>query len=258
LVRNSYLGEDRLDCAERFRSSAEFSELLALLGDCVRGGAILDLGAGTGIASYAFACSGARVVYALEPDPSDVVGRGAIRRVSAGRPIELLESHGEMIPLPSEEVDLVYARQVLHHVNDLPQVLSQCARVLKTGGVFFACREHVVSDDRELREFLEGHPVHRLAGGEGAYPLDTYIGAIRSAGLTLDRVLGPWDSLINAFPSVKTATELEKMPSALLKSRFGMAGGMLAHFPGVKRFTWGRIKRYRQPGRLYSFLATKA
>lgn len=259
LIRDAYLGEDVQEAAARFLASAEFAEARALLGDSFHGGKVLDLGAGVGIASYAFAQSGAKVVYALEPDSSEVVGRGAIRRLqNAATPIELLEAFGEEIPLPDNELDVVYTRQVLHHTRDPGQVLRECARVLKSGGKFLACREHVVESEDELKTFLEQHPIHRLAGGEHAFPLDAYLSAIRSAGLRVEKILGPWDSLINAFPEVRTTDELERFPQKILAGRFGHAVGAAAVFlPGVKNFIWKRVKSQTPPGRMYSFLASK-
>ena len=80
LVRDSYLDRDVLAAGKRFVDSAEFAEVRQRLGDHWRNGIVVDLGAGTGIASYAFAQSGAQKVYAVEPDPSEEVGRGAIMR----------------------------------------------------------------------------------------------------------------------------------------------------------------------------------
>ncbi len=111
---------------------------------------VLDLGAGTGIASTAFAEAGADQVFALEPDESDVVGLGCLRTLIGSRPISALCSFGDSIPLASASIDLVYCRQVLHHIEDLPRTMAECARVLRPGGLFLAVREHVVDDDLQL------------------------------------------------------------------------------------------------------------
>lgn len=256
LIRDAYLGEDNLESARRFLDSGEFRALRSLIGARVRGGAVLDLGAGNGIASYCFIHSGAKLVYALEPDPDDDIGRGAARRLCTGLQVEVVEGVGEAIPLPDKRVDIVYARQVLHHTRDLERVLRECARVLKPGGFFLACREHVVDDSEQLRIFLEQHPVHRLTGTENAFTLDTYVGAILASGLTFDRALGPWDSVINAFPAVRTQAELEALPRRRLERRLGYFGGLASFVPGIRRMLWARINT-PTPGRLYSFLASK-
>jgi SAM-dependent methyltransferase len=257
LIRDSYLGEDVRESAERFRASAEFADVKGLLGAHIRESKILDLGAGTGIASYALARSGAKIVYALEPDESSQIGRGAINRLGLNLPIKVLNAFGEEIPLPDAEVDIVYARQVLHHAQDLAQVLRECARVLKSGGLFLACREHVIEDEDELKTFLSEHPVHRLAGGENAFPLATYLSAIERAGLKTERIMGPWDTVINAFPEVRTKAELERIPEKVLAHRLGKAGALASHLPGLKSLVWRRVKRSTPPGRMYSFLAVK-
>jgi SAM-dependent methyltransferase len=259
LVRDSYLGLDVLESGERFVASAEFAAVKELLAGRICGATVLDLGAGVGIGSYAMAKSGARLVYALEPDPSNEIGRGAIRHLNAELPVRLVGALGENIPLPDAEVDIVYVRQVLHHSRDLSRLIGECARVLKHGGIFLACREHVVDDDHQLKLFLQNHPVHRLAGGEAAFPLDGYLEAVRQAGLELVRAFGPYDTVINAFPEVRSRRELDDLPRLRLTRRLGWIGFAGSFLPGVRWMLWKRIKRQvgQVPGRMYSFLATK-
>lgn len=256
LIRDSYLEADTHACAERFRQLGEFREVQRLLGS-LSTGVILDLGAGTGIASYAFSTSGARLVYALEPNHSDIVGSGAIRRLTQGMTVEPIEACGEKIPLPDSHVDVVYSRQVLHHTQNLNQVLRECARVLKPGGIFLACREHVVDNELQLRAFRQQHPFNQLVGGEQAFPLDAYLDAIRLAGLQLQNVFGPWDTVINAFPGVKEQTELSHYPQQLLAQRLGRLGAWAGTLPMVRSLVWKWLKR-PVPGRLYTFLAGKS
>ncbi len=119
LVRDAYLGRDVAASAERFYRSIEFAELLHLLGSAVHNATVVDLGAGTGIASYAFLKSDARHVYAIEPDPSDEVGRGAIQRLSRDPTLEIIDAFADKLPLPDDSIDIFYCRQVLHHIPDL-------------------------------------------------------------------------------------------------------------------------------------------
>ena len=148
LIRDSYLGPDTREASSRFEHSAEFEETIDVVGG-FEGREVLDLGAGTGIASLAIANAGAARVYALDPDPSPIVGRGVIASLGDDR-IEILDGIGEAIPMPDESADVVYGRQVLHHTQDLDAVAREAIRVLRPGGMFFCCREHVVADEAEL------------------------------------------------------------------------------------------------------------
>ena len=253
LVRDAYLGRDVDDSCRRFLTSGEFTEVRRILGRRIEGANVLDVGAGTGISSAAFCAAGAARVVALEPDPSDEVGRGAMARLRERR-FETIDGVGESLPLPDASIDIVYCRQMLHHAQDLDQVLRECARVLRPNGIFFACREHVVDNDQQLREFLAAHPVNRMAGGENAYALAAYLQAIRRAGLVVHRVLRPLDSVINAFPTVSTQRELDDLPAMKLAGRFGLLGRAASHLPGVTRLVRARLDK-PIPGRMYSFLA---
>jgi SAM-dependent methyltransferase len=255
LLRDSYIDPDPLTCARAFHASEEFAGVARLLGAALPGAAVLDLGSGTGVAAYAFARAGASWVCALEPDPSAVVGYGAIRTACAGLPVQVASGYGEALPFAGGSFDVVYARQVLHHALDLAGLLRECARVLKPGGTFLACREHVVDDDDQLRRFLAGHPIHQLCGGENAHPLPRYLGAVRGAGLEIVEVLGPYDSIINAFPNVPTAEALAGYSAKRLSRRLGALGAWLARFEAVDR--WVRRRHSRSPGRLYAVLARR-
>ena len=179
LLRDSYLDADVQAAALRFAASPEFAEAVELVGG-VRGKSVLDLGAGTGIASWAFAGAGARRVVALEPDPSDVVGQGAIRSLGRREVIEQVGAYGERLPFQDGEFDVVYARQVLHHARDLRALVSECARVPRPGGSLLACREHVVDDPRAafvvgLADVLEAPKTQRPAADAAEGPVQSLV-----------------------------------------------------------------------------------
>jgi SAM-dependent methyltransferase len=214
----------------------------------------LDVGAGNGIASYALATDGWSVT-AIEPDPSLVVGAGAIRALAATEELDItvVESAGEGLPVPSASVDLVLARQVLHHARDLPQLCREVARVLRPGGVFVAAREHVLSRKEDLPAFLRDHPLHWLYGGECAYLLGDYRDAIRGAGLVIDRELRPLESVINYAP-MTLATLREELQARLGRIPLGSMGARLLEHDGVYgAVRWLAALADRRPGRLYTF-----
>ncbi len=255
LIRDSYLGADTREASARFERSTEFEETKAVVSG-FEGRQVLDLGAGSGIASLAIANAGAARVFALDPDPSPVVGRGAIASLSDSR-IEILDGVGEAIPLADASVDIVYARQVLHHTRDLDAVARDVTRVLRPNGTFFCCREHVVADDEELTAFLETHAVHRLAGGENAYRLDQYVGAIERSGLRLRHVWGLYDTIINAFPVVRTNEELKQQRRMMLGRPLAAMGGLAGRLPGTAGLVRKRLAPHTYPGAPYTFVAER-
>lgn len=262
LVRACYYDDPLPAAAERFWQSLEWKSIAALLPP-TQGGRALDLGAGRGISSYALAKEGWKVS-ALEPDPSTLVGAGAIRALScdSGLPIEVVTEFSEKLPFADESFDLVNCRQVLHHARDLPQTCREIFRVLKPGGRMVATREHVISKREDLQAFLDSHPLHHLYGGENAFLLSEYKDAITGAGLRLDKVLAPFDSPINYFPmseaqwvAICTAPLARRLGTSFTGRLFSRENGLGSLLVPLlaKAVNW----RNQSPGRLYSFVAEK-
>jgi len=244
LVVACYYDDPILGAAERFSTSSEWLETLKVLGRTSHG-KVLDIGAGRGIASYAFAKHGWEVT-ALEPDNSDIVGLGAIRKLGkdSGLRINILKGEAESIPSPDLSFDLVYARQALHHANDLNKFCSEAFRVLRPGGIFLATREHVIDRQEDLGVFLTSHPLHKYYGGENAYRLQVYLLALRRAGFARVRILRTYDSDINLFPGSRRDV-VEKIKNKVkLKLPIWFV-------------CWVMNFLNRTPGRVYAFLAYK-
>jgi SAM-dependent methyltransferase len=261
LARACYYDDPLLEAARRYEASEEWQAAREILPG--KTGGALDLGAGRGIGSYALAKAGWRVD-ALEPDPSPIVGRGAIERLAAesALPIRTLAGFAEQIPAQDETYDLVYGRQVMHHARNLQTMCEEIFRVLKPGGVLIATREHVINAREDLAAFLESHPLHQLYGGENAFLLDEYLGAIRAAGLRILKVYGSCDSAINYFPETKAAM-LERLHSPFKKYMGNsitraLLSEKMPWTNGINRFLAGRASRLdTSPGRLYTFLCRK-
>ncbi|MEM1365040.1 MAG: glycosyltransferase [Pseudomonadota bacterium] len=245
LVRDCYFDDPLEDAATRFEQSQEWQATLALI-DMTPGEAV-DLGAGRGIASYALAKAGWQVK-AIEADESELVGSGAIAQLEAMETpgtIEIINSYGESMPLEDASVDLVLCRQVLHHAHDLGQLVKESARVLRPGGVLVATREHTIKSLDQLPEFLRGHPLHFLYGGENAFLREDYERAIAEAGLDLTVSLPP-SHPINFFP--RTMLEERKRFSKAMKLKLSEVGEKTVHQAYDHDLT---------PGRLFAFRATK-
>lgn len=255
-VRHNYFDLPVRQAAERYARSEEFAEVLRLLGRG-KGRSILDLGAGNGIACFALAQNGWRVS-AVEPDTSVEVGAGAIRLLAeeTGLPISVVESAGCILQVPNQNFAAVHARQVLHHVCDLELMARELSRVLYTGGLLLATREHVADGNAQLAAFRASHPLHHLYGGENAYPLSRYLEAFRAAGLLLREVWGPFESILNFHPG--TEAERQMALRQIANRSCGRLGRLLSwssHFRNkqVRLFT----ERDKTPGRIFSFLFEK-
>lgn len=258
IVRDAYYDDPLIEAAERYRQSNEWIAVRAIIG--TGPGDALDAGAGRGIASYALAKDGFTVT-ALEPDPSDFVGGGAIRTLArdTGLAIRVEENLSERLPFADASFDVIFARAVLHHIDDLPAAMREFNRVLKPGGVFVAAREHVVTDRSDMPAFFDGHALHHRYGGENAHPLAVYQTAIRAAGFVLERTIGSLDSPINYGP--QSSGEINRriagqvVPIAPLRP---VAAAVLG-IPGIGTLVRRVASRIdRRPGRHASFVARKA
>jgi SAM-dependent methyltransferase len=258
LVLACYYDDPLRDAAERYYCSGEWQAIRMTL-DGLQRGAALDLGAGRGIASYALAKEGFKVT-ALEPDPSLLVGAGAIRQLAAETelPINVCEQYSESLPFPDSQFDVVFGRAVLHHARDLKAACREAFRVLKPKGRFVAVREHVISKPTDLPDFLAKHPLHKLYGGEHAYLLKEYIAALASAGFRQPYVLSPLGSSINLFPQTEESLRHEV---CLRLGRYAPVVRILDRIFSRPLLFRGLLSLLtavdRRPGRLYSFVADK-
>jgi len=258
LVKLCYYDDPIEAAAARFLQSEEWLELISLLRSKKKSGKVLDIGAGRGISSYAFAKSGYAVT-ALEPNPSTLVGAETIRQLSRNTNvnIEVVQDWGEILPFADNTFDIVYGRTVLHHAHDLNQLCKEAARVLKPNGYFIATREHVISKKDDLQKFLDSHPLHHLYGGENAYLLTEYLTAIKLAGLKTINTFAPYQSVINYFPMTKS--QRQGLLKPVLTKRLGnVLGSSLAKLNFLQElYIWNLDRKLDQAGRHYSFLAVK-
>jgi SAM-dependent methyltransferase len=256
LVRDCYFDPSVDEAANRYFQSPEWEAVKDILPEDV--GHALDLGAGRGIASFALAKLGWKVT-AVEPDPSALVGAGAITQLAENHelPISISQEFGEKLNFPDNHFNLVFARQVLHHADDLQKLCKELFRVLKPGGMFVAIREHVITKQADLSKFYDVHPLHHLYGGEYAYTLNRYRAVIKKAGFDLDTVIRPFDSAINYSPYTYN-TLRDAIQTRLSGIPLGGLAGRLLNKDAIFKLLL-RIFSYidQRPGRLFSFVCHK-
>lgn len=256
LVKACYYDKPLSHAATRYHSSDEWRAVRRFLP--TPPSRALDLGAGHGITSFALACDGWKVL-AVEPNPSNTVGSGAIRGLSeqCSLGIDVYELTGERLPFSDRTFDLVLARQALHHSTDLRSLCLEAFRLLRPGGRFIALREHVISRTSDLRLFWQQHPLHRLYGGEHAFLLGTYVDALVGAGLRILRTLGPFESPINYAPHTLRSLHdllLRRLDHAGLRV---LAEPLLATDTRLRLLLWFLSCIDDRPGRLYSFICER-
>jgi SAM-dependent methyltransferase len=246
LIKACFFDDPLLDAAKRYYSSSEWQAVRQLLP--LPTGRALDIGSGRGISAYALVRDG-WVTTALEPDPSRIVGAAAIRELAAEShsSIDVVETWGEALPFEDGSFDVVHARQVLHHARDLRQLCREISRVLKPNGRMIATREHVISRKEDLVEFQKQHPLHHLYGGENAFLLEEYLGAIQDAGIHLTQVLNPFESDINVYPQTLQSVKV------LIAKKLRMPSSL--RIPNILLSWRGRLTD--TPGRLYTFFGFK-
>ncbi len=255
LVIEAYLDEDLVANINRFKTSQEFQHTLNYLKKHLGKASkinILDLGAGNGISTIAFALNGYNIT-ALEPDPSATVGAEAIRKsiqhFDLQGNVKVVEAWGESLPFEDDSFHLVYGRQVMHHAHELNTFVSEASRVLKKGGIFMTTRDHVINDEKDKLNFLNRHPLHKFYGGENAFTLKQYTEAFKKADLKIVDQLGPKDSPINYDP-----WSFEKMKK-VLESKIGTLFSVAPLVNLALRIQLTRLSKI--PGRLYSFVSIK-
>ena len=254
ISRDAYLEEDLVQNIERFKDSEEWTETIKEISSLIpniKNIKVLDIGAGNGISSIAFTLSGCEVT-SLEPDTSNTVGSGAIKFLASHyqlNNITVVEAFGENLPFDDESFDVVYGRQVMHHAYHLNNFVKEAARVLKKGGILMTVRDHVIKDDKDKVRFFERHPLHKYYGGENAFRLNEYEGAILQANLVIKKILSPSQSSINYSPWNKERV------AEFIVNKLGKAFNNSL----IVNLLW-KINQYRLetlPGKLYSFIALK-
>lgn len=269
LVDKAYFEEDLPLNVERFKQSEEFIATLKLLKQYQpHAKTILDIGSGNGISAVALALQGYEVV-TIEPDSSDTIGAGAIRKLKEYynlANLEVYEAYAEELQLANESFDIVYTRQCMHHAYDLNKFVAEAGRVTKKKGLFITIRDHVIFNQKDKELFLENHPLQKFYGGENAFHPIEYRQAMENAGLRVEKEIKYFESVINFFPVSKEEIfdqfQIKKSKAIL---RLNNKIGILSKLPVLQLIYFKRLGLDKEtfyneekiPGRMYSYVALK-
>jgi 2-polyprenyl-6-hydroxyphenyl methylase/3-demethylubiquinone-9 3-methyltransferase len=95
---------------------------------------VLEVGCGGGILSEEFARLGYHVT-GIDPSRSSInTAKNHSKENNLSIKYEI--GTGENLPFEKNSFDVVLCCDVLEHVNDLPKVISEISRILKSGGIF--------------------------------------------------------------------------------------------------------------------------
>lgn len=110
------------------------NEVLGRFGVDPAGKTLVDIGCGGGLFAEELARLGANVIGVDPSEPSLETARA--HAAASSLTIEYRLGSGEQLPLPDSSADIACCVDVLEHVNDVPAVLRETARILKPGGVY--------------------------------------------------------------------------------------------------------------------------
>jgi ubiquinone/menaquinone biosynthesis C-methylase UbiE len=100
------------------------------------GAQAIDVGCGDGFFTELLVAAGAETVWAVDADPAFLAAASARlkRHVDAGR-VRLLECDAHRLAFDAASVDIVWSAHSMQSYDQIPDILAECRRVLRPGGV---------------------------------------------------------------------------------------------------------------------------
>ncbi|MHB8656691.1 MAG: class I SAM-dependent methyltransferase [Solirubrobacteraceae bacterium] len=148
-------------------------------------GAVLELGAGTGV-NLAHYPGGITELVLAEPE-EPMARRLRARAGRAAIPLRVLRAPAESLPLPDSSFDAVVCTLVLCTVDDPAAALAECARVLRPGGHLLFLEHVRATEPRLARRQDLLHPLW-VRFGHGCHCNRDTVTTIRSAGFELSEL----------------------------------------------------------------------
>jgi 2-polyprenyl-3-methyl-5-hydroxy-6-metoxy-1,4-benzoquinol methylase len=205
LIRLCYKTPHLRDNAIRYSQSEEFSAALSLLSNAGHPAeanvSVLDIGCGNGVACWSLAKAGYQVT-GIDSSNGEWAGVGAARKLihMDGVSFNAIHTLAEVLPFPPASFQVIWMREVLHHIKNLPEFLHTVRQLLVKDGILIAMRDHVIWNESQKDHFFRTHPFHKYTQDENCHYLNEYTEAFINTGWQLDLILDPLSTAINTFP----------------------------------------------------------
>jgi len=148
---------------------------------------VLEVGCGRGVGMEILLALGAAQITGFDLDPK-MVALAHKRLAKYGERARVFVGDAEAIELPNESFDVVVEYGILHHVPNWQKALSEIARVLKPGGMFYF--------EDILKGFVSAWPIRVLFEHpqESQFTGREFRSGLEAAGLQVEkwRQLGEW------------------------------------------------------------------
>jgi arsenite methyltransferase len=159
----------------------------------------IDIGFGTGfpLTELAMRLDNGSKVYGIDPWAAGVDRAEKKINFYGIKNIEIIRGVAEEIPLSDDSIDLIVSNNGLNNVSDLNKSLSECSRIIKTGGQFiqtmnlndtmiefYSTMEKVLTD-LKLENCLDSM-INQIY--KKRKPLDKYLEKIKSHGFSIGSV----------------------------------------------------------------------
>ena len=111
----------------------------------------LDIGFGTGfpLTEIALRLGESSTVYGIDPWTEAIIRANKKIEYYRITNIKIFEGVAESIPLKDNSVDLIVSNNGINNVSDINQVISECSRIIKSGGQFV----QTMNLDKSMFEF---------------------------------------------------------------------------------------------------------
>lgn len=99
---------------------------------------VIDIGFGTGfpLTELAMRLGNSSTVYGIDPWKAAIDRTKKKIEYYGITNIKIIEEAAESIPLDTNTVDLIVSNNGINNVSDIDKVLSECSRIIRTGGQF--------------------------------------------------------------------------------------------------------------------------